>query len=442
MRIAPSFRLLLLPVLMTALLAAFPAAWAAAQEGPPQPDEAAKSAEVVKPDPVAALLEQVAEAYRQTKQYAGRIEFVVEQTQPRKSEVSRQTFFVRFDRESQSLLLDRLDYQLLIEDGVRRFQHEQLPGRFMETELEKLTPQSLFAGLRVGRLPLVPELDMLLLVDPNALGELGIDSKSAVVSDGDAGKLLTITNPRGRMTMTFDSRTHLAREVRFDLAADQMPPGHAAAVIYRIHVERHNEPLAEDAFAFDASGEAFDNWQAYSAPPGNARNADMLGKAAPAVDVPFLDGKPYSLAKDTADVIVLDFWATWCPPCRKTLPIMQSLHDWAAKEGKSVKVYAINVAETPEKIAEHWKAESFTMPVLLDKDRAISRSFGVTGIPHTVIIANGKVHNVHVGYHPELEDRMRGQIEDLLAAAAKKSGDSDTGDDTGDTAEKSDDKAE
>lgn len=146
----------------------------------------------------------------------------------------------------------------------------------------------------------------------------------------------------------------------------------------------------------------------------------LEGRPAPKIHAKTLDGKPFDLSKVKASVIVLDFWATWCPPCRKGLPLLQRYEDWAQKNKKSVAVFAVNLREKEGKIRAFWKKQGYRMPVLIDADGQIGQSYGVTGIPQTVVIHNGKIITVHVGYSPGMADMLKSQTEQLLRKSNKK----------------------
>ena len=77
-------------------------------------------------------------------------------------------------------------------------------------------------------------------------------------------------------------------------------------------------------------------------------------------------------------------------------------------------VYAVNVAETVEQVKAFWKDHALTMPVIMDTDRRAAAAYGVEGIPQTVVISGQRVHHVHVGLVPNLEQTLKSQIEALL----------------------------
>lgn len=141
------------------------------------------------------------------------------------------------------------------------------------------------------------------------------------------------------------------------------------------------------------------------------------GQPAPEFTLPTLEGEQVSLADHSGkDVIVLDFWASWCPPCRKGLPILDEVaRDF---QDRPVAVYAVNIREGKALIRDFVGKNKLSLPVLLDDTGIVADDFQVSGIPQTVIIdRNGTIHSVHVGVPPfGFKSSLVGDIESALAA--------------------------
>lgn len=144
----------------------------------------------------------------------------------------------------------------------------------------------------------------------------------------------------------------------------------------------------------------------------------LSGKAAPEFQARSLDGGEVALAKHLGnDVVVLDFWATWCPPCRESLPVVARIA--GEYKDKGVAVYAVNIAEDPELIKSFLEDAGLDLPVLLDPDGALSDQYSVRSIPQLFVIdRKGVVREAHSGYSRGMEASLRRAIDALLKKSA------------------------
>lgn len=120
------------------------------------------------------------------------------------------------------------------------------------------------------------------------------------------------------------------------------------------------------------------------------------------------------LAKDRGQVILLDFWATWCPPCKDALPHYQSLA--RQFEGRGFRVYAISIDKNEREIANFLRATKLALPVLLDKGGEVAqRDFGINVMPTSFLLdKQGTVRQVHEGFDPDAMAQYATEIEHLL----------------------------
>ena len=117
---------------------------------------------------------------------------------------------------------------------------------------------------------------------------------------------------------------------------------------------------------------------------------DVYGKAADFV-LPSLTSEQVALADSAGAVRVINFWATWCAPCREEMPSLETLHRRHRKSGRLV-VLAISVDEDIRAAREYVNAHGFTFPVLLDQRRVVANRFGVTVFPTSFVVdAEGHV---------------------------------------------------
>ena len=95
-----------------------------------------------------------------------------------------------------------------------------------------------------------------------------------------------------------------------------------------------------------------------------------------------LDGKTYSLDSLRGKVVLLNFWATWCPPCRREMPNMEKLYQRFSEKGLVVLAVSDEKRQTVE---DFLKKQNYTFPVLLDPDRTVNTAFGIEGIPNSFL---------------------------------------------------------
>lgn len=143
----------------------------------------------------------------------------------------------------------------------------------------------------------------------------------------------------------------------------------------------------------------------------------LVGKPAPDFTLKTLDDQEVKLSALKGSVVVVDFWATWCPPCRKSLPHLQaiSVNEELAKKG--LKVFAVNARETKDKIEPFMKENKYSFSVPMDTTGETMKAYLVRGIPTTVIVGHdGVIKNVFVGFGG---DESAKQLDQAIEAALK-----------------------
>lgn len=118
---------------------------------------------------------------------------------------------------------------------------------------------------------------------------------------------------------------------------------------------------------------------------------------APAISVISMDNQQLTLASLKGKVVLLNFWATWCPPCREEIPSMMKLDSFMA--GKPFKMVCVSVDEGGKKAVEDFfKNSGHSLPAYVDPSGQAARSYGITGVPETFIIdKNGIVAKRVIG---------------------------------------------
>ena len=135
-------------------------------------------------------------------------------------------------------------------------------------------------------------------------------------------------------------------------------------------------------------------------------------QSAPDFSLPDMDGKVHTLKQYQGKVVLVNFWATWCPPCIREMPSLEQLHQ--KLKGKPFVMLAINQWEDEEKVFE-FMGQLKTIPtfsILFDADSKISAAYGVKGLPSSFIIdKQGRIMYRATGgrdfNHPEIERTIR-----------------------------------
>ena len=115
-----------------------------------------------------------------------------------------------------------------------------------------------------------------------------------------------------------------------------------------------------------------------------------------AASIPALAGEPVKVSDFTGNITLLNFWATWCPPCRAEMPSIERLHQ--AMQGKSFQIIAVNSGEHRSQVASFIEKNKYTFPIYLDESNELSSIFAARGLPSTYLVSKeGKVIAARIG---------------------------------------------
>jgi len=146
---------------------------------------------------------------------------------------------------------------------------------------------------------------------------------------------------------------------------------------------------------------------------GAALAAVTPSAGAPDFTLPSLDGPNLRLQEQRGQVVMINFWATWCGPCRVEMPHLARLYE--KYRGSGFTVLAVNIDEDPHKAAYLAKQVGMRFPVLLDTDKKVSRLYDLSTMPSTVLVdRDGRVRYIHRGYRDGYEQTYEKQIRELL----------------------------
>lgn len=140
---------------------------------------------------------------------------------------------------------------------------------------------------------------------------------------------------------------------------------------------------------------------------------------APAFTLRDTSGADIRLDAYRGKVVIVQFWATWCGPCKSEMPHLQKLYTDLAPKGLALLSISSDDARSAVKVKPYVTSQGYTFPVLLDKDSSVTKLYNpqVT-LPYLVVIdQNGQIAKIHTGYNPGDELHLRAEVEELLAAA-------------------------
>ncbi len=138
-----------------------------------------------------------------------------------------------------------------------------------------------------------------------------------------------------------------------------------------------------------------------------------IGISAPLFQLSDLRGHTISLAEFKGKVVILDFWATWCGPCRLSMPLLEKLQ---MENPNDLKLLAINLEEPRDQVRDYVARQNIRTTVLLDLEGRVGRAYGSDQIPMQVLIdKKGIVRDIKIGFSPRMGEQLKKQLEQLRA---------------------------
>lgn len=197
-------------------------------------------------------------------------------------------------------------------------------------------------------------------------------------------------------TLWVDQKRNLVLQQRLSIRTSPGAPGPAwerteTITIKRIRV---NQAMPDTLFAFKAPE------RAREVSTLENQGVDLTGQEAADFTLNDLDGKAVSLKSLRGKVVLIDFWATWCGPCRVEMPRLETLHK--EMKSKGLVVLGVNQREEATRARAYIERSGYTFPILLDKDGKASDAYQVSAIPTLLIIDKaGKISSHFVGLREE-----------------------------------------
>jgi peroxiredoxin len=141
--------------------------------------------------------------------------------------------------------------------------------------------------------------------------------------------------------------------------------------------------------------------------------ANDAGGPAPAFTLTALSGEPAALSAYRGQVVMVNFWATWCGPCQQEMPLLDQMYKKFKPAGFTL--LGVNVDKEAPPVRELLARKPVSFPVLLDPANSVSRAYHVDEMPSSVIIdRKGEIRYVHRGYKPGDENEYQDRIRQLI----------------------------
>jgi peroxiredoxin len=145
----------------------------------------------------------------------------------------------------------------------------------------------------------------------------------------------------------------------------------------------------------------------------HAHAAVNLSAAAPDFTLKTAGGPNLRLAEQRGQVVMVNFWATWCGPCRVELPHLNRLHETYKKAGFTM--LGVNIDNNPQQAIELAQRLGVSFPVLLDTNKAVVGAYGLGDMPATVLIdRDGRIRYIYRGYKDGVEQTYEANLRALL----------------------------
>ena len=142
-------------------------------------------------------------------------------------------------------------------------------------------------------------------------------------------------------------------------------------------------------------------------------SSGLEGKQAPDFALKSATGENMRLSEYRGDVVMINFWATWCGPCRQEMPLLDELYNRYQRVGFNL--LGVNIDDDSSRAMKMANELGVSFPVLFDARKEVSKLYEVNAMPVTVLVdREGNVRHVHHGYKPGYEEKYLDEIRSLL----------------------------
>ena len=142
-------------------------------------------------------------------------------------------------------------------------------------------------------------------------------------------------------------------------------------------------------------------------------SSSLEGQDAPDFVLKSATGENLRLSEYRGDVVMINFWATWCGPCRQEMPLLDELYERYQRVGFSL--LGVNIDDDSRRAMKMVQELGVKFPVLFDENKDVSKLYKVDAMPVTILVdREGRIRHVHHGYKPGYEDKYLTEIRSLL----------------------------
>ena len=142
-------------------------------------------------------------------------------------------------------------------------------------------------------------------------------------------------------------------------------------------------------------------------------SSGLTGQTAPDFVLKSATGENLRLSEYRGDVVMINFWATWCGPCRQEMPLLNELYGRYQRVGFNL--LGVNIDDDSRRAMAMVNELGIKFPVLFDEDKKVSKLYEVEAMPLTLLLdREGTVRHVHHGYQPGYEQKYLNEIRSLL----------------------------
>jgi len=234
-------------------------------------------------------------------------------------------------------------------------------------------------------------------------------------------ELITYTGPAGRLEVAVNDKKQIASVTSF-----MMQPGGPEMSIPIVAEVSFDKVTTKSTFdpgdrkkydSIDAMVEVADGGSGEPKPK-------LQGNTAPDFTLARMDGSgDVTLSDLKGQVVLLDFWATWCTPCKRGLPGLNKLDEWVQSEDLQVQIFAVNVWEEGKSdiVKKFWADNEYKTKVLMGSaDKKLTDNYQISGIPLTAIIGpDGNIFEMHSGFTAGMDEKLKKSILAALGAPEK-----------------------